>query len=291
MQVRHMRNRMRSRKLPLRQVPGLLAAFMALGAATATAQTAAPENQSPAEICLAAARNLGLGAPLKLSAARIRPATGGGAPGRLRIAALGSSSTRGVGASSWAATYPEVMQRELERLRPGLKVEIHNLGVNGETIPGQIARISQNVAPLAPDIVVWQLGANDVVMPWGGIGADYALRITEAVRGMQQAGADVILMDLQRTPMVMWSRAREELIALVADAARATGAGHFRRHALFAQAEAAGAEAGAFTSWDGLHNSDAGYDCTGRALARSIDAAWGRPGRSEPRRQPRPRQP
>jgi lysophospholipase L1-like esterase len=166
------------------------------------------------------------------------------------------------------------MQRELERLRPGLKVEIHNLGVNGETIPGQIARIGQDVTPLAPDIVVWQLGANDVVMPWGGLGADYAARITKAIRAMQEAGADVVLMDLQRTPLVMWSRSREALIALVAQAARETGAGHFRRHTLFAQAEDAGVDASSFTSWDGLHNSDAGYDCTGRALARAIDAAW-----------------
>jgi lysophospholipase L1-like esterase len=30
---------------------------------------------------------------------------------------------------------------------------------------------------------------------------------------------------------------------------------------------------GALVSWDGLHNSAAGYDCIGRALARAIDAA------------------
>ena len=205
--------------------------------------------------------------------------------------ALGSSSTRGVGASSWAATYPEVMQRELERLRPGLKIEIVNLGVNGETIPGQIARIETDVTPQRADLVIWQLGSNDVVMPWGGLGADFAPRIAAAIRRMQQGGADVVLMDLQRTPMVMWSRSREPLIALVAQAARETGAGHFRRHDLFARAEAAGADASAFTSWDGLHNSDAGYDCTGRALARAIDASWGKPPRSEPKRQTRRAQP
>lgn len=30
--------------------------------------------------------------------------------------------------------------------------------------------------------------------------------------------------------------------------------------------------AGALVSWDGLHNSTAGYDCVGRALARAVHA-------------------
>jgi acyl-CoA thioesterase I len=34
----------------------------------------------------------------------------------------------------------------------------------------------------------------------------------------------------------------------------------------------AGLPAGAPISWDGLHNSAAGYDCVGRALARAIHA-------------------
>jgi acyl-CoA thioesterase I len=34
----------------------------------------------------------------------------------------------------------------------------------------------------------------------------------------------------------------------------------------------AGVPAGALLSWDGLHNSVAGYDCVGRALARAVHA-------------------
>ncbi|MGL4727855.1 MAG: GDSL-type esterase/lipase family protein [Bosea sp. (in: a-proteobacteria)] len=237
--------------------------------------SAQAENHSPAEVCLSAAASPRIGASLPKSAAKLVERRATNTQTTLRILALGSSSTRGVGASSWAATYPEVMQREIERLRPQLSIEIINQGRNGETIPGQLARISSEVIPARPDIVIWQLGANDVVMPWGGLGADFAEQITAGIRQMQGAGADVILMDLQRTPMVMWSSGREALIALVANAAKATGAGHFRRHELFAKAEAAGASASDFTSWDGLHNNDAGYDCTGRALARAIHAAWG----------------
>ncbi len=248
---------------------------------------AAAEGLAAADSCLAATPRPTIGALLPQSAARIMPL----GQQRVVILALGSSSTRGVGASSWAATYPEVMQRELQRLRPGLAVEIINEGRNGETIPGQIARVDAAVRARKPDIVIWQLGANDVVMPWGGLGADYGARIVAAVRAMQTGGADVILMDVQRTPVLMWSSAREAVLALVAGAAQETGAGHFRRHDLFAAAEAAGMPASAFASWDGLHNNDAGYDCTGRALARAIDAAW-RDGAKKPaRRKPMPRQP
>jgi hypothetical protein len=38
----------------------------------------------------------------------------------------------------------------------------------------------------------------------------------------------------------------------------------------------AGLSSGALVSWDGLHNSAAGYDCIGRALARAIAAAAAR---------------
>jgi lysophospholipase L1-like esterase len=290
-QVRQMRNRTRVGGLTKRQALAVFAFFFALHTDPPQAQEGIGENHLPVDICLAGSMKLPLGVDLSRSAALVRAVLARKSQRPVRIVALGSSSTRGVGASSWAATYPEVMQREIERLRPPLQVEIINLGANGETIPGQISRIESAVLPQRPDIVVWQLGANDVVMPWGGLGADFTTRIGEAVRQMQQGGADVILMDLQRTPLVMWSRTREELIALVARVARETGAGHFRRHALFEQAEAAGADASAFTSWDGLHNSDAGYDCTGRALARAIDAAWGKPRRPEPKRQPRRAQP
>jgi lysophospholipase L1-like esterase len=290
-QVRQMRNRTGGGVLTKRQVLTLLAVIFGIGAHPVRAQEGIRENHLQVDICLAGASKLPLGVDLSRSGAQMRAVLARKSQRPLRIVALGSSSTRGVGASSWAATYPEVMQREIERLRPGLKVEIINLGVNGETIPGQISRIETSVLPQRPDLVIWQLGANDVVMPWGGLGADFAARIGEGIRQIQQGGADVILMDLQRTPLVMWSRTREELIALVANAARETGAGHFRRHALFAQAEAAGADASAFTSWDGLHNSDAGYDCTGRALARAIDAAWAKPRRPERNRQPGRAQP
>jgi lysophospholipase L1-like esterase len=189
------------------------------------------------------------------------------------VVAIGSSSTRGVGASSWAATFPEVMKAELERLQPGLTVELTNAGRNGETAYGQLARLDSDAMALGPTLVIWQLGSNDVVMPWGGIGADLEPKVIEAVKAMRAGGADVILMDLQNSPMVAASRLHREMISLTERAARAGGAGYFRRFELLERAVRAGVPLSELTSWDQLHNTDAAYDCVGRALARAIRAA------------------
>ncbi len=236
----------------------LLACLAAPAPARADAETA--------ERCLAATPGLGLGAPLPRVRAALRE-------GVVRVVAIGSSSTRGVGASSWAATYPEVMKAEIERLVPRAAVELTNAGRNGETAYGQLARIETDAMALRPHLVIWQVGSNDVVMPWGGIGEDLEPKMVEAIRAMRAGGADVILMDLQNTPLVTMARQHREMIALTARAARASGAGLFRRFDLMENAVRAGVPLASLTSWDQLHNTDAAYACMGRAIARAIRAA------------------
>jgi hypothetical protein len=60
--------------------------------------------------------------------------------------------------------------------------------------------------------------------------------------------------------------------AIIAGVAREEHVGLFPRFALMRRSIDAGLPAGAPISWDGLHNSAAGYDCVGRALARAIHA-------------------
>jgi hypothetical protein len=60
--------------------------------------------------------------------------------------------------------------------------------------------------------------------------------------------------------------------AIIAGVARQEHVGLFPRFALMRRSIDAGLPAGAPISWDGLHNSAAGYDCVGRALARAIHA-------------------
>lgn len=237
-------------------------------AALVAAAPIPPAAASPAaERCLEVSRGKSIGAALPRVKARV--ARGG----PLTIVAIGSSSTRGVGASDWASTYPEVMQRELMRLKPGLTVNIINAGSNGETVYGQLARMERDATARSPDLVIWQLGSNDVIWPWGGMPDDMEGRVVEAIRQVRAAGADMILMDLQNSPVVARARLRQPMLEMTARAARSGGAGLFRRYALLERAVQAGVPLGELASWDGIHNTDAAYDCMGRALARAIHAA------------------
>ena len=101
------------------------------GAAPSQAQ----DGTSSAERCLAANLNVSLGAQLPRTAARLKS----GEP--LKIVAIGSSSTVGLWVLRSAATYPEVMRRELLRLRSNATIKVINSGRVGDTIPNNTARL------------------------------------------------------------------------------------------------------------------------------------------------------
>jgi acyl-CoA thioesterase I len=233
-------------------------------AATHGALSQWPARSSPAETCLEASRSVALGVPLRRTSARIK------AGDTLRIVAVGSSSTTGLWVLSSDATYPEVMRRELARLRSGLAIEIINSGRIGDTISGTLARFERDVLAYRPDLVVWQLGTNDVA--WGGATEGLKESVTSGVRLLKASGADVILMDLQYSPLVLASSNHSAMQAIIADTARQERVGLFSRFALMRRAIDAGLTPNALVSWDGLHHSAAGYECVGRALARAVHA-------------------
>src|SRR5262249_39823877 len=71
--------------------------------------------------------------PLPRAPACHRPPSRLNAGETLRIVAIGSSSTTGLWVVTRAATYPEVMRRELARLWPSARIEVVNSGRIGET--------------------------------------------------------------------------------------------------------------------------------------------------------------
>jgi acyl-CoA thioesterase-1 len=239
--------------------------FAALTAASESVLAQAPAGVSAADACVAVNQNLSLGALLPRSAARLKSG------GLFRIVAIGSSSTTGLWVLSSAATYPEVMRRELMRLRPKSQVEAVNSGRVGDTIPGNLARFDRDVLSYNPDLVVWQLGTNDVA--WGGATDGLLVQINNGINTVKASGADLILMDLQYSPFVLSSSYHPSMQAIIAHAARQAGIGLFSRFELMRRSVGAGVSPGALVSWDGLHNSIDGYDCIGRALARATHAA------------------
>jgi len=232
-----------------------------VAAALMTAPAGEASAQSAAEFCLTANQSLSLGAALPRTAGRLKA-------GSLRVVAVGSSSTTGLWVLSSDATYPGVMRRELAALRPAAQVEVINSGRIGDTVSGSMARFQNDVLAYAPDLIIWQLGTNDVA--WGGRAEGLKEQIVAGVRMLKLDGADVILMDLQYAPLILASSQHEVMQATIAEVAHQERVGLFSRFALMRRSVEAGLPAGALVSWDGLHNSAAGYDCLGRALARAI---------------------
>jgi len=163
------------------------------------------------------------------------------------------------------------MRRELAALRPTTAVEIINSGRVGDTVVGALIRFERDVLAHRPDLVIWQLGTNDVA--WGGAAEGLKDNVTRGVRLLKASGADVILMDLQYSPAVLAASQYSVMQAIIAEAARQEHVGLFSRFALMRRAIDAGLSPDALVSWDGLHNSAAGYDCVGRALARAVHAS------------------
>ena len=227
--------------------------------------TPAQERASAAQTCLAANHGIALGVTLPRTAARLKA----GDP--FRIVAVGSSSTSGLGVLSGSSTYPEMMRRELMALQPRARIEAITSGRIGERIPGTVARFQHDVLGHRPDLVVWQLGTNDVV--WSGHVNGLKDLVVAGVRTLKASSADVVLMDLQYVPMVLGSAQTAAMQAMIADVAREQRVGLFSRFALMRRAVEAGLAPDALVSWDRLHNSAAGYECIGRALARAIYAS------------------
>jgi len=219
--------------------------------------------RSPTDACVGYADTLSLGAPLPVTKPKLRPG------GALTIVALGSSSTTGFGAFGKGTAFPDVMKDELLRLHPGVAIKLINSGRIMEDLGDNISRIDNDVLRYKPDLLIWQIGTNDVV--WRGIANNAKEMLTGAVKRIKAAKTDVVLLDLQYAPLVTLTSRYKRMEGIIADVAAEQRVGHFPRFLLMKRAIDAGVTG--LVWWDGLHNSAAGYACVGIALARMIDAA------------------
>lgn len=191
----------------------------------------------------------------------------------LTIVAMGSSSTLGVGASSPALSYPSRLEQELRQRFPGIEIRVVNHGVGGQDVPEELTRLGRDVIAEHPDLVVWQVGTN-AVLRRDDLSADEEL-ISRGVALMKESGIDVVLMDLQYAPRVLARPGWAEMERLIAEVARRTHVGVFRRFAIMqdwdrTQQLAPASDVGP----DGLHMTDAGYACLANQLADALAANW-----------------
>jgi len=192
--------------------------------------------------------------------------------GRLTILAVGSSSIEGVGASRRELGFAPLLERGLERRMPGVEVTVINRGIGGETARETANRLERELAAGRVDLVIWQLGTNDVLRNRmvDDVFADF--HRGEAV--LRAADVDVLLIDPQRLPENthnMSFRGRNpalgDMARRIAEEGRKGGYAVLRR--FDAMAGWSGLEHGGVGP-DDLHLNDAGYACWAEVTAEGL---------------------
>ncbi|MGC9269580.1 SGNH/GDSL hydrolase family protein [Acidiphilium sp.] len=187
------------------------------------------------------------------------------------IAALGSSSTWGAMAHDIADSYPAELQDDLARLLPEAEISVINRGVGGEDAGREDQRMARDVLALEPTVVIWQVGANAAARR-EGIG-HFDRLVRRGLQRLRAAPADVILMDNQRSRLLVASPDNRRINRALARLAASEHASLFSRDRLMRDWQRSGAALDGFLATDGLHMNDRGYGCTAQALATAITRA------------------
>jgi lysophospholipase L1-like esterase len=193
----------------------------------------------------------------------------------IKIVAVGSSSTEGIGATTSDATYPSRLAAYLADDFPNNDFAVVNRGVSGDTAPGMLARFDNDVFAEKPDLVLWQVGTNSLL-------SDHPIKphfsmLQTGLNRLQAAGMDVVLIDPQYAPRVIAKPNAKRMVAMMAQTAKEKSINVFHRFALMRHwREVAGIPFRTFLSSDQLHMNDWSYACVARALGRAISEATAR---------------
>lgn len=245
--------------------PAALSAAPTIAAPPAASSPAAPNFS-----CSTAAELARLDYPLLHTARRLA------AHEPLTIVAIGSSSTAGAGASSPAANYPSRLAVELKQRFPAAEIDVLNRGVNGEESAQMVARFETGVFAAHPDLVIWQVGTNSVLR-------DHPLQphstvLHEGITQLKEAGADVVLIDMQFVPKVLTKSETPDMEDQIAVAAKEGNVDLFNRFAVMRNwYEVQHMPFDAFVAPDQLHMNDWSYGCVAKLLAAAIAEAATRP--------------
>ncbi len=165
----------------LRAMLVVLAAWVTCGTAWAGANCSLPEDL------------LGPWPPLET----VRSRVASGQP--LRIVAIGSSSTMGVGLSSPAAAWPARLETSLRRALPQLQLTVLNRAHPRQTAEQMTERLAADVLAEHPHLVIWEAGTAEAVRRLEvGVFRDTLLQGIEQIRAA--GDADMILVNMQFSP-------------------------------------------------------------------------------------------
>ncbi|HVV93867.1 MAG TPA: SGNH/GDSL hydrolase family protein [Hyphomicrobiales bacterium] len=189
--------------------------------------------------------------------------------GGLRVLAIGSSSTAGVGASGPGKTYPAQLQAELSKRLPGIFVRVINRGKGGEVAAQTAFRLRHDVLEYKPDLVIWQVGTNDALRH---VESDaFAATLENGLAFLHDRKIDVILIDPQMFPRAADNLAYAALVQRISAIAGHEDVAVLHRFAAMkAWATLPEAVRRPMLSADGFHMGDQGYACLAQVLAEGI---------------------
>lgn len=186
------------------------------------------------------------------------------------IIAFGSSSTDGYGASSPEFKYPNRLAAQLRRKYPTADITVVNRGKGGEDAPEMMKRLQTEVIDMHPDMVIWQVGTNAVLRNLDP--AETANLVEQGVKRIQEAGADLVLVDPQYSPRVNeHPESTGKMVKLLGRVAELRHVGVFPRFEVMRDwHEKQAIPIDSFVISDGLHMNDWGYACFAQLLGDDI---------------------
>ncbi len=187
----------------------------------------------------------------------------------IRILAIGSSSTEGIGASSAARSYPSRLEADLRLRWPKISVTVVNAGIGGETVLATVGRLERLLRTEAFDLVIWQLGTNDAVH---GDDTDTFRKLTlRGIAAVRAAGADLVLLDPQYFPGIKDLARYERFVSIVRELGNREHVPVFGRYAMMKDWQGRGDAVLLGTlAADRFHMNDIGYGCLAEALAADL---------------------
>ena len=215
--------------------------------------------------CAVAAKTARLVGSLPRTAERLRDG------GELKIVAIGSSSTEGIGASEPARAYPAQLERVLARRFPMSVVRVANKGVGGELVRDMERRLERDAIDQRPTLVIWQTGTNDA--NHGVSRQDFVATLKAGIDRLHAADIDVLVVDPQYTPRVA-ANGGGTYAGLFEHLSVDLGIAVFHRQDVMQ----AWIDGGKFTfatmlADDRFHMNDRSYRCLAQVLGEAIERA------------------
>ncbi|MBN2447431.1 MAG: SGNH/GDSL hydrolase family protein [Phycisphaerae bacterium] len=192
----------------------------------------------------------------------------------VRIIALGSSSTQGIGASSPKACYPVKLQSELQQRFPNNIITVDNLGVGGQLATDMLPRIKKDVIPRKPTLVIWQTGVNDAMR---GVALDkFRDTVVRGIDELQSNGIDVVLLDMQYFPRAEKIREFPRYLVAMRQIAQQHRIPILQRFAIMKHLiTTAQFTPQQLLAADQFHPNDLTYGCLGRMMADALQSEVG----------------